>query len=62
MNKEKMLKVVYHLDEDGRKKDIINGGNGKREQVFYVPVTERLLEMAECDFEGNLQVQLSLEK
>lgn len=60
MNKEKMLKVVYHLDEDGRKKDIINGGNGKREQVFYVPVTERLLEMAKCDFEGNLKLEVKI--
>lgn len=55
---EKMCKVVYLLNEKGRKESLLSGGDGKKIQILYAPITNELLELAEVDKDGNAVVKI----
>lgn len=58
----KMVKVVYQLSNEGQKKSILMGGDGKCEQSFETPVTERLLKMADISAAGELTLNVQISK
>ena len=52
----KKAKVYYFLDEEGRKKSLLAGGNGKEVQVFETDVTEALLKKGSVHEDGSVKV------
>lgn len=54
---EKMCKVVYLLNEKGRKASLLSGGNGKRIQIIEGQLTKELLNIAKVDDDGNAIVE-----
>lgn len=62
MNTEKTVKVIYWLSEEGRKKSLLAGGNGEKEQILNVPATKRLIEMADCDKNGSLELRVKVQE
>jgi len=55
---EKTMKVYYLLSEEGRKKSILAGGDGKRKQELEVPVTAELLELSSVDYGGDIELKV----
>lgn len=55
---EKMCKVVYLLNEEGRKASLLGGGDGKKKQVLYAPITKELLDLASVDNNGEAIVKI----
>ncbi|MDD5701047.1 MAG: hypothetical protein PHU23_03260 [Dehalococcoidales bacterium] len=52
------ITVVYYLNEDGRKKNLLAGGDGKQEQSLTIPLSEKLLKWAEVDTTGYVRLDL----
>lgn len=52
------ITVMYLLNEEGRKKSLLSGGDGKHVQVIETPVTEELLNLASVDKNGNAVVKI----
>lgn len=57
----KKCNVYYLLSEEGRKKSLLSGGNGKKLQVIEADLTEVLLEKANVDDDGNVTVSFGME-
>lgn len=55
---EKMCKVVYLLNEEGRKESLLSGGDGKKIQILYAPITKELLDLASVDKNGEAIVKI----
>ena len=51
---EKQVKVIYRLSQEGQKKSLMSGGDGKNTQVIFADVTPELLERANISTEGEL--------
>jgi len=58
----KMVKVIYWLSPEGQKKSLLIGGDGKREQTFETPATERLIKMANVSKDGELTLEVKIVK
>lgn len=54
----KMCKVMYLLNEEGRKKSLLGGGDGNRNQIIYTPITKELLDIASVDNAGEAIVKI----
>jgi hypothetical protein len=57
---EKMVKVNYKLSEKGQKKSILTGGDGKVDQSFETPVTEKLLDVTKVTTDGNIILDVNI--
>jgi hypothetical protein len=57
----KTAKVYYLLSEAGRKQSLLQGGDGREEQVIETPVTPELLELTTVDRNGNVSLMLGVE-
>lgn len=62
MTMTKMVKVIYWLSKEGQKKSLLMGGDGKHEQVFETPATERLIQLANVSREGELELEVKITK
>lgn len=51
---DKKIKIIYKLSEKGQKKAILEGKNGKKDQVLYTDATEELLYLGNIDSQGEL--------
>lgn len=51
---EKKATIKYLLSEEGRKNSLLNGGDGKMQQVLEIEISERVIKLAEVDNEGNV--------
>lgn len=58
----KKAEVIYLLNEEGRKKDLLSGGNGNMVQVIKTEATKELLDKAYVDEEGNIKVFFGVKK
>lgn len=58
----KMVKVTYWLSEAGQKNSLLAGGDGKHEQVFETPATERLIKMAKVSWDGEMTLEVKIGK
>ena len=54
----KKVRVIYYLNEKGRKKSLLAGGNGNSMQEIEADITEELLEFAEVDSKGNAELRI----
>lgn len=54
----KKCHVVYLLDEDGRKKSLLAGGDGKAVQIIETDITKEILDLATVDHDGNAIVTI----
>lgn len=52
------VKALYTLSENGRKASLIEGGNGRAEQVIDVAVPTNRLHLVTVDAEGNARLKL----
>lgn len=55
----KKVKIKYLLSEEGRKKSLLSGGDGKAEQVIEAPLTPEALEISKVDVNGNAVIRLT---
>lgn len=53
-----MCKILYLLNEEGRKASLLSGGDGNRNQSINTPVTKELLDMAWVDYNGEAIVKI----
>lgn len=54
----KTCKVIYLLNEEGRKQSLLSGGDGKRMQELEAPISKELLELASVDDKGNVVIKI----
>lgn len=54
----KMARIEYLLDEAGRKKSLLAGGDGKQLQIIETPATPAIIELAEVDNSGNVLLRV----
>lgn len=54
----KMCMVKYLLNEEGRKKSLLDGGNGKRLQILGAVVSKELLDIGTVDNDGECTVKI----
>lgn len=52
----KMAKIYYLLNEEGRKKSLLSGGDGKEVQVIETEINEKILKYADVDTDGNVKL------
>lgn len=52
------VKAVYTLSENGRKLSLLDGGNGRAEQILDVRVPRNRLHLVTVDSEGNARLKL----
>ena len=50
--------IAYLLSEEGRKKSLLQGGNGKGEQVLDAEITPELLKLAFVDRDGSVKLRV----
>ncbi len=50
--------LIYNLNEEGRKKSILAGGNGKEEQQITTDATPEILSLGTVDSQGNVTLDL----
>lgn len=50
--------ITYLLSEEGRKKSLLQGGSGKREQNLEADITPELLTLAHVSSEGNIKLRI----
>src|SRR5512137_2712931 len=50
------VRVIYKLNEIGRKASLLAAGNGKRVQIVDVEATPDLLALSEVDAEGRARI------
>lgn len=55
----KKVRIEYLLSEEGRKKSLLSGGDGKAEQVIEAPLTPEALEISKVDVNGNAVIRLT---
>ena len=55
----KKVKIKYLLSEEGRKKSLLAGGDGKEKQVVEADITPEVLELAEVDHDGEAVLNLT---
>ena len=55
----KKVRIEYLLNEEGRKKSLLSGGDGKAEQVIEAPLTPEALEISKVDVNGNAVIRLT---
>jgi len=55
----KKVRIEYLLSEEGRKKSLLAGGDGKAEQVIEAPLTPEALEISKVDVNGNAVIRLT---
>ena len=49
---ERKITITYLLSEEGRRADLLAGGDGKREQRFITEATPELIKLATISTEG----------
>ena len=54
----KKARIEYLLDEAGRKKSLLAGGDGKQLQIIETPATPAIIELAEVDNSGNVLLRV----
>jgi len=54
----KMARIEYLLDEAGRKKSLLAGGDGKELQVVEADITPEIINLAKVDGEGNVKLEV----
>ena len=55
----KKVRIKYLLSEEGRKKSLLAGGDGKEKQVVEADITPEVLELAEVDHDGEAVLNLT---
>ena len=55
---EKLARIEYLLNEEGRRKSLLAGGNGKEKQVIEVPVTPEIVELASILPNGDVLLRI----
>jgi len=61
-NMGKMAKVHYLLSEEGRKKSLLFGGDGKELQTIEVDATPEIIQLGSVSVEGNISLQVGFKK
>jgi len=56
---EKQVKVIYRLSQEGQRKSLLAGGDGKQEQVIKTSITPELLEQATIFSDGDARWEVS---
>jgi DNA segregation ATPase FtsK/SpoIIIE-like protein len=56
---KKKVIIKYLLDEAGRKKSLISGGDGKAVQTVEADLTPEAVELASIDYDGNALIDLT---
>ena len=59
---EKTARIEYLLSEEGRKKSLLSGGNGKATQDIETEITPEILSLASVDSDGNVLLQVGFTK
>ncbi len=59
---EKTARILYLLSEEGRKKSLLSGGNGKATQDIETEITPEILSLASVDSDGNTLLQVGFTK
>ena len=54
----KTCKVMYLLNEEGRKESLLSDGDGKRIQELETPISKELMELASVDNDGNAVIKI----
>lgn len=57
----KKARIRYLLNEEGRKKSLLSGGNGKELQEIYCNATPEVIELARVDKYGNIYLDIGAE-
>lgn len=57
----KKARIRYLLNEEGRKKSLLSGGNGKELQEIECNATPEIIELARVDEDGNIYLDIGAE-
>lgn len=51
------VKIIYNLSEEGRKKSLLSGGDGKEKQYLYTEITSENLKYATVNANGEAYIE-----
>ncbi|ADQ05542.1 U32 family peptidase [Caldicellulosiruptor owensensis OL] len=57
----KKARIRYLFNEEGRKKSLLSGGNGKELQEIECNATPEIIELAIVDRDGNISLDIGTE-